>query len=223
MINCNELIQDVASRATNPVKAEESFNILCKRFRKYLAKCCLNLCKGFFIREYKEFAKDVYQQTLMKVYLNAHRFDVTRYDSDEAVEFGLMKWMKAIARNELLSMVRKEIGTEYFFFEQMDDNKVELLLNETLYDEKEEHSEDEGLSQVILSKLRVIKNVLNELPKREREIIETALYHEPHYTPSDELDRLSEAYKTTRANIRQIESRLMKLVKQRVLDIYNKL
>src|SRR5688572_3224623 len=86
----DHLFEAMKDAEANPEKAQFAWNEFYKRYSSYLWNCCLKVCHS--VTEGDDLAKDVFQSTIKKIYLQAKT-----YRPEKAV--GIKAWISRIAYN----------------------------------------------------------------------------------------------------------------------------
>lgn len=205
--SANDLMALIALGETDQSTAEQAFDEFYKRFHERLEITCLYLCKKYQVTEFEEVAKDVKQETLLKIYFRASQFNQVHDASVKQQENGLLRWVAGIVANELRQFLRKKVDV-------LLDPKMEYLLTESPEKEIIVSKSDE-------LKIKLINETINELNQRDSDIIRTWLNYYPNKMDRKEIDRLATTYGVSKSNIRKIKQRCAKKVKQIVLYKYD--
>lgn len=181
----------------NETEAQEAFRVFYDRYKKLLWSLCYAVCTKLDIVNGKEFAKHVFNNTMMAIY------EHPTFDSSKSK---LSTWMSTIARNEAFDLI-KEYG--------LNDTKV-IPLNETITMSITDKERD--VVEYETPQKKILVEALNLLSERDREILLTCfMYQEEHkHLPDEVLNELSRRYATTSANIRQIKKRALDKVKAHI-------
>jgi RNA polymerase sigma factor (sigma-70 family) len=184
----------VIAKNDHPSKSE-AFHFFYTRYSDYLWKVCSIVCRSH--PQASELTKDTFQQTMTKVYLNAHSYD----KSISSVK----TWISKIARNEFLNCLKQNKSVLSLF-----DDIKDINIDEITYDDTPLDTEDIKTSQIEVALLN--------LSEKERMILTTYMmyYDEENpdkHLPDREINDLCTYFNTTPNNIRQIKSRAMKKVK----------
>ena len=196
------MLQFIAQREKDPKLARECFNELYVRFNEDLVICCISLCRRYSNTDKRELAQDLFQETLITVFINAGNFDAIK--GHGLPDSKVVKWMKGIARNELKVLLRRR-GASQFSVDPFLLESLELFTSE----------DDKRFHNPLYKKLF---RALKSFPEREQELIYSKFLYYPSNIPTSELDRLSSKYGLTRSNIRKIISRILNKIKKSCLS-----
>lgn len=192
-----ELLQIVAGEPDNP-RADAAFRVFYNRHIDYVFFICKSkygkqLCDAEIV--------DLVQETFVRVYEKAATFreDATLQEREQRKRTHL--WLQRIMEHILIDRYRRHqsVPTQPLS-EQMEDIPS---------------NEEEG-ETVESDEMRLIKQALEMLPERDREVLRTVfLWYEPNKKlPSHVIADLVERYQTTPENIRKIVSRAKKRIRE---------
>lgn len=175
-------------------ETQEAFRIFYERYKRLLWSLCYSVCNKLDISNVEEFAKCVFNNTMVAIY---------EHPTYDAAKSKLSTWMSRIAYHETLDLIADF---------KINDLKKNVPLNEKIAEtipEVEEFFDFETPEKKILSE------ALNQLPDRDREILLTCMmYKEVHkHIPDEILLELGNKYSTTTVNIRQIRKRALDKIK----------
>lgn len=176
-------------------------------------------------------AKDLVSDTFNVVYNRASTFKKGKIRNAKNMKLSIKKWMTTILKNvfydNFLDDAYKHSSKSDTLEESYIIEKFHFAKSlQSDYDDFIESSkkEDAELEPTITipadnqdsDNLIKVKNYLNNLSERERDIILTTynFYTPNKYTPSEVLDELESRWGTTRENIRKILSKFRKSIKE---------
>lgn len=136
--------------------AKAAFNEFYGRFRNFVYRVCFNLSKSF--ENNKQVSEDIFQDTFIDVYKNAGRFDASQFKD---VGRGIKAWLSGISRNAFLKYIDKASRFE----------PEALIIEKYFHELLDEPSDDINFEDLSSIELQAIKNALNSLNKKEREIL----------------------------------------------------
>lgn len=203
-----ELFADMSLRHTEPKRARRAFDQFCEEYRDRILKTSVYLCKRYRRTCPNEYAKDICQDVLLKVYLNAEK-----YTPEKGNPF---TWIATIAKNELLSKLDNQ-DTFISLDELTETNRLNQRQkakqngSDDTSDDTETGSENVFVAEETVTnpKLEWIERILHSLPEREEDIIRTTYLFAPYRIPTRELDRIQQKYGTSRDNMKQIRKRIL--------------
>jgi RNA polymerase sigma factor (sigma-70 family) len=185
-----------------PEEAKKAWNEFYTRYSRYVWNRCLSQCRT--APEGDVLAKDVFQNTMQKVYENAEKFDA---DKNE----GVKGWLSSIVHNEFCSYFNKYhlkfSNEEYPDIEDPIEDEEVVLIEDAVYD------------KIVGIQFEALKKLLTCLTSKEYTVIITYMkYHQldnPRtHLPDPEMRKLCSDLKITSATARQIKRRgLLKLRK----------
>lgn len=178
-------------------EAQQAFNIFYKRYSNLLWSLCYSVCKKIDIANVEEFAKCIFNNTMVAIY------EHPTYDTKKAK---LSTWISKIAYHEALDLI-----TEF----KVNDSKKNDPLNKEIADS---FKNKEGIVDIETPEKEILNEALNLLKERDREILLTYfMYKEDHKKiPEKVLLELSNKYNTTTVNIRQIRKRALDKIKSHI-------
>ena len=188
------------SRDSKPDEAKKAWNELYTRYAKYVWNRCLSQCKT--APEGDVLAKDIFQNTMQKVYENAVKFDPEKNE-------GVKGWLSSIVHNEFYTYFNKY----HLKFSNEDIPDIE----DTQGDEETWLIEDALYDKVAGANFEVLKKLLAGLSEKEYKVIMTYMkYHQldnpGSHLPDAEMRKLCAELNITAAAARQIKRRgLLKL------------
>lgn len=189
-----DLFAAMSLKTEDEKEAQNAFAIFYDRYGKSLWNLCLSVCSKLRIANKEEVAKDIFSNTMMKVYTSAS------YDSSKAK---VTTWLSRIAKNELVNSLRAEVGKPIILDE-------EILNN--FYNNKDQDEE------VVLPEKEILNAALDSLTERERHILMTYMLYSDgrKHLPNDVLQGLMEQYETTADNVKHIKSRALAKIKAHI-------
>lgn len=206
-LTVEELLLTISEHLNEPEQANKAFSEIYWRFSEKLTKSMRGILKskGIYAPDLVEYTVS---NTFMEIFHNPLDFS---YDNEthSSEETAFRGYLYVIARNELMDLMKKSI-------------KHSELHEVNIEDEVIENMEDIKVEFEALSGNRLLlEKALSVLSERERAILLAYYdcYAEGKYTPSETLDIICEYWGTTRDNARQIKSRSLKKVKQRLEEL----
>jgi len=180
----------------NEKEAQEAFRIFYERYKRLLWSLCYSVCIKLDIENGKEYAKYIFNNTMMSIY------EHPTYDSHKSK---LSTWMSKIAYNEALDLIKDYITND----------TKNIPLNETITTSIPDKDDNDIIAGYDTPKKRILNEALNLLSERDREILLSCImYQEENKHLSNEvLGELSRKFATTSVNIRQIKKRALDKVK----------
>ena len=161
---------------------------------------------GFKLLGGDEGAADVVQETFIKVWYGADKYDVGGLTGRDEIERRTRSWLSVIARNVVADMLRGP-SVRSDPLEEFDHGFPAPEVKNTPPTESE----------------RRLREQLEQLSEREKDVVFTSLlYHKPGATqqrlPNEVSRELAERLGTTPPNIRAIRKRAMLKIERAVLD-----
>lgn len=188
---------------------EAAFNEFYQRYKGFVLKVCLQSCHGFI--EGDSLARDVFQNTFLKVYHKAYSFKSKEPDKTN-ISGDVKAWLSRIARNELINFLRKNPDEKF-----LDGRKRIDIVD---FNQPVASEEDRAISSDISEpeptmQMETLKAGLALLTGAEREVLMTYMtWYDPtspkRHLPEEILKRLSGLLKVKAATIRQIKFRALK-------------
>lgn len=205
-VRAQQLLAVIALHKSEPVRAHKAFNEFCKEFGENIASGCFAVCKRFNILCAQEFARDLGQDILLKVYLQADKYDASRGS--------VLTWIGTIAKNEVLAYLKRSIS--HSFLDDISEQKsaaAELLAAQknSLHDEGEQDEEHDlvfATEEEVDPLLLKLEKSMEKLSEREREVLRVTYLYTGN-VPSEELDRIARDFSTPKRDIRQIRKRAL--------------
>lgn len=198
----HQLFLFMKNRNSKPEEARKAWNEFYIRYAKYVWNRCLSQCKT--APEGDVLAKDIFQNTMQKVYENAEKFDLEKND-------GVKGWLSSIVHNEFYTYFNKYhlkfSNEEYADIEDTQEDEETLILEDALYD------------KFAGANFEVLKKLLSGLTEKEYKVIMTYMkFHQldnpGSHLPDAEIRKLCAELNITAATARQIKRRgLLKLKK----------
>ncbi len=188
------LLASIGAKDSDATEANKAFELFHQRHSAYLWKLCKIVCLHHANSD--ELAKELFQETMVKVYFNASTFDSNKG--------GAKTWLSRIAKNEFINILRRGLGSYLFLDVSTTDS---FLMDDTL-EEQEKDIEP-----------TMMEKGLNSLSEKERYILVTyMMYYDQdspnRHLPDKQLMALSQAVGASPESIRQIKSRAMKKLKK---------
>ncbi len=200
--------------------------------------------------DYRSHGRDLFQETMIVAYEKGHEFDSTAYETEKLLRAAFIGWTRKIALRKMSAYVKKHSPEAFVSaIAQKENTSVsfhgddEAVSDESIIDRK--HLE--GLSSAelwqlvndpfmqdtedvlpkdifrkaeIKRKMLIIHEEVMALSPMDRDILFVALEFE-RYTPPSELSRIERDYGISRVYFRKKKERIIKRIKERVLERYN--
>ncbi len=209
----NETLADLfllmAMKEDNRQEAEKAFDKFYNCYKNYVYTIVKNACKSWEMYG-DELVETVFENTFLSVYAKAESFMMIEGISFERQEKNMKSWLGAIAKNEMLQLLRQfktvkdkiEYTDDLSFLENINEN------NESLY------TEDYLLAE----------KALKTLSERDRSILVTYLMYQDgnKKLPKEEIQRLADMWNVHPDNMRQIKKRSMDKLEMYIKTYKNK-
>lgn len=201
----DHLFEAMKDAELNPEKAQFAWTEFYKRYSSYLWNCCLKVCHS--VTEGDDLAKDVFQSTIKKIYLQAKT-----YRPEKAV--GIKAWISRIAYNEFIDYYNK-YNAHFVPFDAIEEDAKELP-------EEPIDQGDDLSSKLLTVHADQLKSLLSSLSGKEFKILMTYMKYyqidKPNaHLPDGEIEQLCKEFNIKADAIRQVKRRtilkLQKLVK----------
>lgn len=179
-------------------EAQEAFRIFYERYKGLLWTLCYSVCDKFDISNIEEFAKCVFNNTMMAIY---------EHPTYDAKRSKVSTWMSRIAHNETCDLL-----AEF----KINDLRNNISINEEI---SETIQETEDFIDIETPEKRILTEALNQLSEKEREILLTCMMYKENqkHIPDEILLELSNKFNTTTVNLRQIRKRALDKVKAYII------
>lgn len=186
----DELFTLMSLKDEDEESAKRAFDVFYEKYARLLWALCYNVCSWFRISDSATMAKEIFQNTMIKIHQNPS------YDSSKAK---ISTWMSSIAKREALNLVKLS-GNDLYIEE-------ECFLEPDISDETEEG--------IVLPEKKILEEALDTLSDQERDILRTYMRYQlgNKHLPDSVLKELAEYYKKKTDNIRQIKKRALDKVK----------
>ena len=250
----SELIMTVGLKDENLQAANEAFSILYSRHKEKVMADCADVAKGFEkkIPDYKNFGRNLFQDSMAIFYEKASNFDVSIYPSETQLKGGFFGYLRKIALRLALAHLQKygseeaiatimetlpglginRDGEEEMTSDDLLDAKLvkglsskekwKLIRDPFNFDAEDIFPKDILRRAVIKKKMMVIDQELNKFSQLDQEILLFRIKYGNH-PPAEERDRIIAEYGISEENLRTKKSRLLPRLKKIVLDRYKKL
>jgi len=197
-----ELFSFMKNRNSKPEEAKKAWTEFYARHAKYIWNRCLSQCST--APEGDALAKDIFQNTMQKVYENAEKFNSEKND-------GIKGWLSSIVHNEFYNYFNKYhlkfSNEEHPDIEDTQEDEETLMLEDAVYD------------KFVGAHFEALKKLLSGLTEKEYKVIMTYMkFHRldkpGSHLPDAEMRKLCVELNITAATARQIKRRgLLKLKK----------
>ena len=188
-----DLLVLMSFQKDNKKEAEEAFNAFYDRYKAFLWSLCYSICtKRKGTSEGEEFAKDIFNNTMMSIYEGSHT-----YDSKKSK---ITTWMSRIAKNEMFDFLKDE--SEF------------SPLNEEV--DSISDNDDTEKSSFISPGKRELENALLTLSEKEKDILLTYMEYSngKKHLPDVLISELCKRYSTLPATLRQIKKRSLEKIEK---------
>src|SRR4051812_14147318 len=208
------LLELIAMKEEFPVEAKNAYSEFYTRYWEIMYAVALKVCK--YKSDHDQEAKDLLQETFMKVYFGAHTYKTIKSKDSKKVRYYICAWITKIMKNVFLDLNPVAEASEY----QLEDEHLITSLkfqkhfedpDNEFWDDSEKIDTDEiavetNPEQIANSNVDIIIKHIQSFSERDRDILTTYYLHyiPGKYTPHEVLDYLQKKYNTTRVNIRKI-------------------
>jgi RNA polymerase sigma factor (sigma-70 family) len=184
-----DLLNAISDKSSNPIHSVEAFNEFYFRYKNYVWKVCFTVCGHH--RECEELAKDILQNTFIKVHTRAGTYKANR---------GIKAWLGTIIKNEVKDQYRRKVPIVHI---------TENIDNLDCTKDADEEIIEPSYNKIQLSE------ALSQMEPRERDIILTYFRHydsrnPDRHLPDLEIKFLTEKYGVTPAYLRTIKKRVLR-------------
>lgn len=192
-----ELLLNISYKEEDVILAESSFNLIYREYSKFVRNVIVSHLKNSSIYD-EDLANAVLNNTFLTVFEKPLYFSAPNDAKDDKC---FKAWISTIAKNELKSQIDMMTPSE-------------KRLSDLNLDESDFELEDVEPEVYNSSNHKILKDALNKLKDRDRDIVLThyLYYEEGKNMPSDVLDSLCLIHSTTRPNLRQVMSRSEKKI-----------
>jgi len=174
-------------------------------------KVCRNCCSGF--DNSNELAKDIFQNTFLKVYNKAYTFKLKNEEKTN-ISADIKAWLSRIAKNELINFLRKNPDEKLL-------SNPHRVKTDDLEEKRIENSnemDDESILKAPSIQKEILDRALGSLSPDERHVLLTYMqYYDPgfpnRHLPEDVLANLCRALNVKSGSIRQIKLRALNKIK----------
>lgn len=196
----SRLFELMKNKNSTPEEARKAWHEFYKRYSKYLWNRCLRQCRT--APDGEALAKDIFQDTMQKVYNQAEKFDAEKSN-------GTKGWLSSIVHNEFYEYFRKHHLK--FTNEELPDVAV---------DEEDNFIDDELKEKMSNLRIDQLGQLLSGITQKEHKILITYIKFQqldkPNaHLPDTEMEKLCTEFNSNPEAIRQSKRRaIIKLKKQ---------
>lgn len=204
----SSLFELMADHDANPSGATRAWNEFYHRYSSYLWNCCLHVCRT--TTEGDRLAKDIFQSSIQKIYVQARK-----YDSQKAT--GVKAWISRIAYHEFIDYYNK-YDRNFVAFDQHSHERG-------VADDVWEEGEEETVTSIVLGlKLEQLKFLLSKLSPKEFKVLMTYMSHfqldkPTSHLPDSQMRQLCAEFNVKSDAIRQIKRRALDKLKRWTREI----
>ncbi|MDB5274451.1 MAG: polymerase, sigma-24 subunit, subfamily [Chitinophagaceae bacterium] len=202
------LMDFMAKKPQESEIAQLAFRVFYERLAAKLKTACLSVCNHN--RIYDGLDEIVFNNTMIKAFNHAGQFFTESKDEDEVI-LNLRKWLFGIAKNEMLTELKK-----------IKLNQL-ILVNDIGIYESEQKDDESVIGEC--AEMSILNQALEILDEKEKGILLMCYQYmeEGSKMPSDIVDRICKVFGVTDANRRQIKTRALKKVKAQILYLQSKM
>lgn len=219
-----DLLEDIRLRKIDGARANTAFNEFYVRHKRLIIGICRRECTKYELTSDNSVVSDITQEVLIYFFLNIKSFKKKLYKSEKSLLAGVLSWMRKLCKYHCLRFIKQSVFNR--------DVDADFVISRGIFFDLQRSEVEEQDTQQASVKARgrkiiefdknALHTALEKLSEREREILLTALHYYDHYLPSFEIKRLTKKYNTTPSNLRTIKMRVLKKVKNVVLDLTDK-